>query len=131
MSALVRALREEGHPIDFVGGASMGAVIAACVAQGWSDDEINWRIRKAFVDSNPLGDYALPVVALVKGKRVDRRLEEHFGETRICDMHLPFFAGVHKSDRWVCANPRPRRFAHSASSVNCASRNSATCCSRW
>jgi NTE family protein len=89
---VVRALREAGHPIDFVGGASMGAVIAACVALGWSDKEIDWRIRQAFVDSNPLGDYALPVVSLVKGKRVDRRLEEHFGETQIGDLHLPFFA---------------------------------------
>ena len=89
---VVRALREAGCPIDFVGGASMGAVIAACVAMGWDDDEIERRIRKAFVDSNPLGDYTIPVISLVKGLRVNRRLAEHFGETRISDLPLPFFS---------------------------------------
>ena len=88
----VRALREAGCPIDFAGGSSMGAVIAACIALGWDDAKIERRIRKAFVDSNPLGDYHLPVVSLVAGKRVDRRLEENFGDIRIEDLKTPFFA---------------------------------------
>jgi len=70
----------------------MGAVIAACVGLGWKDDEIDSRIRKAFVESNPLGDYHLPVVSLVAGKRVKKRLEAHFGDARIEDMEIPFFA---------------------------------------
>lgn len=89
---VIRAIRERGVPIDFVGGASMGAVIAACVAMGWDDDEIDRRIRKAFVESNPLGDYNLPVVGMVKGRRVNARLEEHFGEVDIGDLKLPFYA---------------------------------------
>lgn len=89
---LVKALRESQCPIDFVGGSSMGAIIAACVAHGWEDEEIDFRIRKAFVESNPLGDYHLPVVSLVKGKRVDTRLKEHFGDINISDLKLPFFA---------------------------------------
>lgn len=89
---MIKALRERGCPIDFVGGSSMGAVVAACVAMGWSDEEIDYRIRKAFVESNPLGDYTIPVISLVKGKRVDKRLQEHFGETEISEMQLPFFA---------------------------------------
>lgn len=88
---VIKALRDARLPIDFVGGTSMGAIIAACVALGWSDDEIDWRIRKAFVDSNPLGDYVLPVVALTRGRRVDQRLAEHFGDGNIEDMPLPFF----------------------------------------
>lgn len=88
----IRAIRELGIPIDFAGGASMGAVLAACVANGWSDEEIDWRIRKAFVQTNPLGDYNLPVVGMVKGKRVNQRLQEHFGEVDITDLRIPFFA---------------------------------------
>jgi len=88
----IRAIREKGIPIDFAGGASMGAVIAACVSMGWDDNEIDRRIRKAFVETNPLGDYNLPVVGMVKGKRVNARLEEHFGETEISDLRIPFFA---------------------------------------
>ena len=88
---VIRAMREKGLPIDFTGGSSMGAVVAACVAMGWDDDEIDRRIRKAFVDSNPLGDWTLPVVGMVRGKRVDARLKEHFAETDIGDLPLPFF----------------------------------------
>jgi NTE family protein len=50
------------------------------------------RIRKAFVDSNPLGDYVLPVVGLVRGRRVEDRLRENFGEVLIEDLTAPFFA---------------------------------------
>ncbi len=89
---VIRALRELGVPIDFCGGSSMGAVVAACAAMGWDDDEIDRRIRKAFVDSNPLGDFNLPVVAMVKGRRVNQRLQEHFGEAEIGDLAIPFFA---------------------------------------
>jgi NTE family protein len=89
---VVRALREAGLPLDVIGGTSMGAIIAACVAMGWSDDEIETRIRKAFVESNPLGDYVLPVVGLVRGRRVEDRLQEHFGETLIEDLGVPYFA---------------------------------------
>ncbi len=88
----IRAIRELGIPIDFAGGASMGAVVAACVAIGWDDAEIDRRIRKAFVETNPLGDYTLPVVGMVKGKRVNQRLQEHFGEIEIGDLQVPFFA---------------------------------------
>jgi NTE family protein len=89
---VVRALREAGQPFDILGGTSMGALIAACVAMGWDDDEIEWRIRKAFVESNPLGDYVLPVVSLTRGRRVEDRLKEHFGDTLIEDLSVPFFA---------------------------------------
>lgn len=89
---VIRALRERNVPIDFVGGSSMGAVVAACVAMGWNDAEIDSRIRKAFVESNPLGDYNLPVVGMVKGRRVNARLEEHFGEVEIGDLQVPFYA---------------------------------------
>jgi NTE family protein len=89
---VIKALREAGCPIDFVGGSSMGAIIAAGVAIGWDDAEIERRIRKAFVESNPLSDYRLPVVALVKGHKVDARLAEHFGDIRIEDLKTPFFA---------------------------------------
>ena len=88
----IRAIREKGIPIDFAGGSSMGAVIAACLAMGWDDNEIDRRIRKAFVESSPLGDYTLPVVGMVKGKRVNARLQEHFGETDIIDLKIPFYA---------------------------------------
>ena len=87
----IRALREAGMQFDFVGGASMGAIVAAGVALDWDDDELEMRIRKAFVESNPLDDWALPVVSLAKGEKVDKRLKEHFGEIEIAEMARPYF----------------------------------------
>jgi NTE family protein len=87
----VRALRERGVPIDFLGGVSMGAVIAAGVAMGWNDEELQVRIREAFVDTSPLTDIALPLLAMTHGLKVNERLAHHFGDTQIADLWLPFF----------------------------------------
>lgn len=88
---VMRALREAGMHIDIMGGTSMGAIVAACYAMGWDDNETEMRIRKAFVESNPLGDYVVPVISLSRGRRVETRLEEHFGEALIDDLKVPFF----------------------------------------
>ncbi len=88
---VIKALREKGISIDLACGASMGGIIAACAAMGWDDDEIEERIRDAFVESNPLGDHVLPVVALTRGKLVEERLKRHFGDALIEDIELPFF----------------------------------------
>ena len=88
---VVKAMREAGVPIDIVCGASMGGVVAACVAIGWPQEEMESRIHDAFVTSNPLGDHVLPVVALTRGGRVETRLEHHFGDALIEDLTTPFF----------------------------------------
>lgn len=87
----IRELRKAGCPIDFIGGSSMGAIVGAAVAMGWDDEEIDWRLRKAFVDTNPLSDIALPLIAMTFGEVVGARLREHFGEQQIADLWLPYF----------------------------------------
>ena len=87
----IRALREAGVPIDFVGGASMGAIVSAGVAFGWDDEEMEQRIRQAFVDSSPLDDIALPLIAMTRGDKVRERLAQHFDDVLIEDLWLPYF----------------------------------------
>jgi NTE family protein len=87
----VKALRERGVPIDFIGGVSMGAIVGAGVAMGWDDAELESRIRRAFVISSPLDDIAFPMIALTHGDKVRERLTEHFGDRQIGDLWLPFF----------------------------------------
>jgi NTE family protein len=87
----IRALNQAGVPIDFLGGVSMGAIIAAGVALGWDDEELDWRIRKAFVESSPLDDIAFPIIAMTHGRKVRARMAEHFGDVEIADLRLPFF----------------------------------------
>ncbi|MBS0410227.1 MAG: patatin-like phospholipase family protein [Proteobacteria bacterium] len=87
----IEALHQRGVPIDFVCGVSMGAIVAAGLAMGWDDDELDLRIRKAFVDTSPLDDIAFPLIAMTHGLKVRDRLTEHFGERQIEDLWLPFF----------------------------------------
>jgi NTE family protein len=88
---IIRALREAKVPIDFVGGANIGAIIAGGVAIGWSDEEMRQRYRRGFVDTNPVNDYTFPFLALTRGKKVSRLLEREYGGALIEDLHLPYF----------------------------------------
>ena len=88
---VIRALTERGVPIDFIGGASMGGVIAAGLALGWDLEEMDRRIRLAFVDSSPLDDIAFPMLAMTRGGKVARRLEENFGDVQFADLWRPCF----------------------------------------
>jgi NTE family protein len=88
---VIKALTEAGVPFDHLGGTSMGAVIAAGLALEWSIDELTDRMRNAFVKENPLSDFTLPLIALVRGKKVTNLLRENFGTGRIEEMPKPFF----------------------------------------
>ena len=87
---VVRALHEAMIPIDMIAGCSMGAIVGAGVALEWEEDEFRRRLRRAFVDSNPINDYTLPFLSLVRGDKVARRLAEHFGGLRIENMWRPY-----------------------------------------
>jgi NTE family protein len=88
---VIRALREARIPLDFLGGVSIGAIIAAGVAMGWDDAEMRLRYRRSFVDTNPVNDYAFPRVALTRGRKVTRLLRREYGDTLIEDLRHPFF----------------------------------------
>ena len=87
----LQALQEYGFSIDLVGGTSIGALMAATCAIQIGIDEAKALMREAFVTRPPLNDYTLPLVALVRGLKVDERLVAHFGERNIEDLWLPFF----------------------------------------
>lgn len=114
---IVKALREASVPIDAVGGTSIGAIMGAGVAHEWSFEEMRERYFRTFVRSNPLGDYTLPLVSLVAGRRVTKRLQDEFGHADIEDLAIPFFcvsanlslgvAQVHRAGklwRWLRAS---------------------------
>ncbi len=88
---VVRALRENGVPIDMAGGSSMGGILAAGVAADWSDRQLFERFRRSFVETNPLSDYTWPLVSLVSGRKVGQLLRRELGDVDIEDLPLPFF----------------------------------------
>jgi NTE family protein len=114
---VLRALEEANMPIDVVGGASIGAIIGAGYAAGWSISEMTQVFRSSFIAENPLSDWTLPFVSLVGGRSVSRLLKDAYGRRDIEDLVLPYFcvstnltAGrsvVHRSGRlwkWLRAS---------------------------
>jgi NTE family protein len=87
---VLHALHEAGRGPDLVGGTSIGAIIGACAAAGWSIEAIKDKIRQSFATDPPLNDFTFPAVALLRGRKVDARLEQAFGGLRIEDLWLPF-----------------------------------------
>ena len=77
---VIRALEEAGIPIDIIGGSSIGSVMAAQYAQGWSTErmlEVNraeWNSRR--IDRA----FTLPLVSLWSIRRVRRRADRIGGE---------------------------------------------------
>lgn len=75
-----RALQERGVAIDCVGGTSIGAVLAALVAADPPVENAIDIARKAF-SINPTGDYNwLPLISLIKGRRVRAAIEKSLNE---------------------------------------------------
>lgn len=71
-----RALLERGIDIDVVGGTSIGAVMATYVAADQPIAVITANARKAFA-TNPTGDYNLiPIISLIKGRRLRRIVDQ-------------------------------------------------------
>ncbi len=88
---ILRALDECGIPVDYIGGTSMGAVIAAQHALGWQWREMTRVNREQWPRCEPQRNLTLPLVALNSGKRMDRMLEKMFGAVEIQDLRDKFF----------------------------------------
>ena len=88
---VVRAIQEAGIPIDVVCGTSFGALVGAAVALGWDHRTILQAFREALARSRGLYDFTLPIVALVAGNELSKRLRKFAGELDIEDLRLPYY----------------------------------------
>jgi predicted acylesterase/phospholipase RssA len=87
---IYRALHEAGVPIDWVGGTSIGGIIGAAIAQDRGPDAVLETAREAFVKGKPFGDYTLPLMSLLRGKRMER-LTRQYLPGNIEDLPIPCF----------------------------------------
>jgi NTE family protein len=72
---VLKALEEAGIPVDFVGGASIGAVMATYGAFDTSAAGAIEQVRKAFAN-NPTGDMNIfPLISLIAGKRLRKTVD--------------------------------------------------------
>lgn len=88
---VIRAINEYGIPIDYVGGTSMGAVIAAQCALGWDWRSMLQLNKEAWPRCQPQRNFTLPLVALNSAKRMDQMLREMFGGAEIQNLRTKFF----------------------------------------
>jgi predicted acylesterase/phospholipase RssA len=88
---VIRALAERGIPIDYIGGTSMGAVIAAQHALGWDWQTMARVNREEWPRCKPQKNYTLPLVALNSARRMDEMLRRMFGPVAIENLRTKFF----------------------------------------
>jgi NTE family protein len=94
---VLRALQEQGIPIDVVGRTSVGGLVAASFSFDESVDTVTRHLRKA-AHFNPTKDYnLLPFISLIRGRRIRQMLQNCISDftgqpdTGIEDSWLTFF----------------------------------------
>ena len=103
---VIKAFEEYDLPIDAVGGTSMGAIVAALVAQDVPADTIVERMHCHFVKSNPISDYTVPLVSLVRGRKLSNTFRESFGSATIENLWRPYFCVSADLSRGVAVTHR-------------------------
>ena len=88
---LLRAFEEHKVPIDFIGGTSIGAILAGLYATSQDIDYIKEMAHAEFVRAKPAKVFTVPLTSLIAGARIDRGLQRCFGEQQIEDLWLKFF----------------------------------------
>jgi predicted acylesterase/phospholipase RssA/CRP-like cAMP-binding protein len=89
---VIRALRDANVRIDFVGGTSIGALIAAEFALDWEFDRMIEQNRKLFRTYPIHGDYAQPGAIATPPHDATRLYESLLGDALIEDQYLNFFS---------------------------------------
>ncbi|VDM42044.1 unnamed protein product [Toxocara canis] len=90
---ILRAIREHGIPIDFIGGTSMGALIGGLYAE--SDMDVEQRAKEWFTLMNSLWpkiwDLTYAHSAMFTGAGFNKTVQAAFSDIAIEDLWLPYF----------------------------------------
>lgn len=84
-AGVIRALREAKIPIDYVGGSSMGGLIAALVAQEVDSPLMTKMLENSLLQFQNHLDFTLPVVAFIRAKLLDKLLKDAFGKDTLIE----------------------------------------------
>ncbi len=88
---VIKALEEEGIPIDMIAGTSVGALVGALYAQGKDINQIIDLAKElASKKFSFLFDPAVPKTGLIRGRRIEAKLKAVFGDTEFSDLRMPF-----------------------------------------
>jgi NTE family protein len=84
------AIQELGLPVDWIGGTSIGAIMGAAIAAPMTTEETIDLCRKSFVDGKPFSDFTIPMMSLIRGRRMDNLLRQNL-DYLIEDLPIPFY----------------------------------------
>ncbi|WP_454785261.1 cyclic nucleotide-binding and patatin-like phospholipase domain-containing protein [Legionella sp. WA2024007413] len=86
-----RLLEERGIPVDYIAGTSMGAMLAAVLAKGYSSSELLKFVEEYLIKGAKI-DFTFPYIAIATGRRATDSLRELYGEdSQIEDLWLNYF----------------------------------------
>jgi NTE family protein/lysophospholipid hydrolase len=88
---VIRALEEKGVPIDMIGGTSIGAVVAAAHAMGMKYERMIKLSKLLFQKVNPFGEFTIPVISLIRSRKLDRVARLAYKDVQIEDLWLSYF----------------------------------------
>jgi len=88
---VIRALNEAGIPIDMIGGTSMGAMISSLYAMGKDYQGITAAEKEA-IANKPFTEFTLPLISLIRSKRLDNSVKSLYGDITIEDLWLNYFS---------------------------------------
>ncbi|HEY1590777.1 MAG TPA: patatin-like phospholipase family protein [Solirubrobacteraceae bacterium] len=89
---VLEELDAAGIRLDRIAGVSLGSLVAASAAAGFTHEEMYERFSGAFVEGNPTNDYAPPAYSLIRGHKARRLIAAAFGELRIEELPRRFFS---------------------------------------
>lgn len=112
----LRALESRGIEVDAIGGTSIGSFVGGLASSGMPHRQILEYMRENFAKGG-IRRYQVPLVSVDSGKGYIGVIEKAYGDLRIEDFPIPFYAvscnlstgspGVHRSGRaatWVGAS---------------------------
>jgi NTE family protein len=88
---VLQVLEREGIPVDVIAGTSIGALVGGLYAMGKKSAEILEIARDIGAHRlTYLVDMSLPRTGLIKGKKIEDKLEELYDGVEFSDLKLPF-----------------------------------------
>jgi predicted acylesterase/phospholipase RssA/CRP-like cAMP-binding protein len=86
---VLRALRELNIPVDAIGGASMGAMVAAQWTIGW---DASRTVRETCTGlAASFDDMTLPFLSFKRGGKYSKLMRQFFTDVQIEDLWVPYF----------------------------------------
>src|SRR6056297_3089720 len=88
---VLKILEKYNIPVDFVSGTSIGAVIGALYCSGYTSKKLEILFTEDKKEWKKLFDYTFPKHGLIKGKRIEKFIQEELKDTKFKDLEIPLY----------------------------------------